>query len=809
LDHQRATSEVLGVISRSPIGLQTVLDTIVGRAAQLSGEEDALISLVEGDTTRVVAAYGKQPRPMSDVPHQLTRGSVAGQAILERRTIHIPDMEARRDDFPDRPGLSLRTVISVPLLRDGVALGAITSRRAEPRPFTDREITQLQTFAAQAVIAIENARLFEQLEARNRDLAEALEQQTATAEVLQTISRSAFDLDTVLGTITVSALRLSGAHEANLWRRDGDEFVLIAKASLPDAADYYALGHRLEPAGTAMLFSSAGAATPFQLVMLPGDPRLEQGDPHYRAFIARTGGAVEFVLPLWREPESLGLLVMGRHGPDVETFSARQIALLQTFADQAVIAIENARLFEELEERNANLREALEQQTATAEILRAMSESPTEVEPVLETVVRSAARLCAAENAHILLLELDGSMVLATTFGPHAAWTDQDTRWTAAQAQERTAGRAALERRVIHIPDLLNQGPVPSAGSFELARMSGQRSALYVPLMRSGAAVGVFVLLRATPGPFTDTEIVLVQTFADQATIAIENVALFRALEVANQHLVAATQHKSDFISSMSHELRTPLNAILGYSEMLQEEAEDLGVQTMVADLGKVQAVGKHLLSLINNILDLSKIEAGKMDLYLEDFEVAALLRDVRAVAEPLMATKHNRLVVEAGDDLGMMHADLTKVRQSLFNLLSNATKFTEHGTIALRVARALAPLSANAVGGEGSGEGSVLGGKGSGMGVLVFMVSDTGIGMTKEQQEKLFTAFSQADLSTQARYGGTGLGLALSRTFCRMMGGDITVESTPGMGSSFTISLPATVPTSAASAAPQKPTAP
>jgi signal transduction histidine kinase len=251
------------------------------------------------------------------------------------------------------------------------------------------------------------------------------------------------------------------------------------------------------------------------------------------------------------------------------------------------------------------------------------------------------------------------------------------------------------------------------------------------------------------------------------------NLELHRLIDEANRAQEAAQQanrSKGIFLANMSHELRTPLNAIIGYGEMLLEEAEDLGQAGFIPDLQKIHAAAKHLLALINDILDLSKIEAGKMDLYYETFDVPPMIQDVVATITPLVKKNANALEVHCADDLGAMRADLTKVRQTLFNLLSNACKFTEHGTITLEVTRET----------------------GDGGGWVTFRVRDSGIGMTPEQMEKLFQEFSQADASTTRKYGGTGLGLAISRKFCRLMGGDITVESALGQGSTFTISLPA-----------------
>jgi signal transduction histidine kinase len=271
--------------------------------------------------------------------------------------------------------------------------------------------------------------------------------------------------------------------------------------------------------------------------------------------------------------------------------------------------------------------------------------------------------------------------------------------------------------------------------------------------------------------------------------IAIDNARLFEQLQDANSQLAEASQHKSQFLANMSHELRTPLNAIIGYSEMLQEEAEEIGDEAYLPDLQKVNAAGKHLLGLINDILDLSKIEAGRMDLFLETFDVGQLVTDVQAIVQPLMAKNGNTLVAACPADIGSMHADLTKVRQTLFNLLSNAAKFTDHGTIELTVKSAS---------GEWETESpSRVPALHSHAPLITFSVADTGIGMTEEQLSRLFEAFSQAEASTRSKYGGTGLGLAISRHFCRMMGGDLTVTSAYGQGSTFTVRLPVTVATS------------
>ncbi len=353
-------------------------------------------------------------------------------------------------------------------------------------------------------------------------------------------------------------------------------------------------------------------------------------------------------------------------------------------------------------------------------------------------------------------------------------------RRTPVPRREGVLGRMAVTREPVQIPDIGEESEYHSPLRDVLLR-TGTRALLAIPLLREDHLIGGLTVNKKTAGEFSPQIIDLLKTFAAQSALAIQNARLFREIGDKSRQLEAADRHKSEFLANMSHELRTPLNAIIGYSEMLQEDAADLGAGQFTDDLGKINSAGKHLLELINAVLDLSKIEAGKMELYLESFDVAGLVRDIAAVIQPLAAKNANRLDVRCPAETGTMRADLTKVRQALFNLLSNACKFTERGAISLTVAR------------------EVVEGRDS----MVFAVSDTGIGMTPEQIARLFEAFSQADAATTRRYGGTGLGLALSRRLCRMMGGDVTVESLAGRGSTFTIRLPAEVAESVEEPAP------
>jgi signal transduction histidine kinase len=291
-------------------------------------------------------------------------------------------------------------------------------------------------------------------------------------------------------------------------------------------------------------------------------------------------------------------------------------------------------------------------------------------------------------------------------------------------------------------------------------------------MLRDGVAIGVLVLTRSEPRAFTDKQIGLVSTFADQAAIAIENVRLFDKIQEKSRQLAEASQHKSQFLANMSHELRTPLNAIIGVSEILREDAEAAGQD--LEPLDRVLGAGRHLLALINDILDLSKIEAGRMELQLETFALPPLIANVVKTIEPLAAKNANHVAVRCDATIGTLRADQMRLRQALLNLMSNANKFTERGTISIDARQ----------------------GQEDGHDYITIAVADTGIGMTPEQTSKLFQEFSQADASTTRKYGGTGLGLAISKRFCQMMGGDITVESEPGRGSTFTIRLPKTADT-------------
>jgi GAF domain-containing protein/CheY-like chemotaxis protein len=780
LEQQTATAEILRVISSSPTDFQPVFDTIVRNAAIVCGANDAVLRLADGDELVGSAHHGPIQVTLGDrIP---MRGTVGGRAVSEARVVHVENV-AEADEFPAGRELArqagYRTTLSVPLLREGAALGAITIRRTEIRAFTPNQIELLQTFADQAVIAIENVRLFKELEARNKDLTVALEQQTATSEILRVISSSQTDVQPVFDTIVRSAVRLCDGLFSALFQFDGELIYQVAQHNF--SLEALEESHRVFPARPTRALLVGRAILERSGVHIPD----AEVDPEYRhqALSRAIGFRACLAVPMLREGAPIGVIAVTRAEPG--PFSDNEIELLKTFADQAVIAIENARLLGELQARTAELTQSVGELRALGEVSRAVS-STLDLDAVLETIVALANELAGSDGCTIWeyddLAEEFRTRARSYTNAADAAGLDAQ-RGVRLRKTEGVVGRAALTREPVQIPDITVPGAYESPMRATLVEV-GYRAMLAVPLLREDAIYGGLVITRKTPGEFSPDVVELLKTFATQSVLAIQNARLFREIEEKSRELEVASRHKSEFLANMSHELRTPLNAIIGYSEMLQEDAADLGAERFVADLQKIHASGRHLLELINAVLDLSKIEAGKMDLYLETFDIRGLARDIAAVIQPLAEKNANRLEVRAGEDLGTMHADLTKVRQSVFNLLSNACKFTERGTVALAVARET----------DDAGEW------------ITFAVSDTGIGLTPEQIGRLFQEFSQAEASTTRRYGGTGLGLALSRRLCQMMGGEITVTSAPGEGSTFTIRLPAAV--SETKAEPAAPTA-
>jgi GAF domain-containing protein len=754
LEQQTATSEILGVIASSPTDVQPVLDVVAENAARLCDATDAVIHRIDGDKLRSVANFGSLPTRRGGEDQGLTsldRDSVPGRTVVDRRTLHISDLaELPASGLPATYARSLgvRTMLSTPLLREGIPIGTIHIRRMEVRPFTEKQIKLLETFAAQAVIAIENVRLFKELQERNAELREALEHQTATAEVLGIISRSPTDVQPVLDAIVESAARVCGIDDVVLRLREED--VMTVRAHFGP----------IPPGRPEISVDEA----PYRWIRDHGT--LHIPDIHAQSDfpgLGTVGNRTYLVVPLHQQREFIGVLA-ARH-MNVHPFSPAQIKLFETFADQAVIAIENVRLFQELQARTAELAQSVEELKALGEVGQAVS-STLELETVLTRIASHAVQLTDAAGGAIY--EYDEESEEFHLRGSHQIDKEfvEALRASPIRLGGGPLGKAASSRSPVEVTNILDEREYTAVRFRPLLGRLGYRSLLAVPLLREQRIMGGLTIFRRTTGSFPPEVVNLLQTFATQSVLAIQNARLFREIEEKSRQIEAANRHKSEFLANMSHELRTPLNAIIGFSEVLQER--------MFGELNEKQAEytddiltsGRHLLSLINEILDLSKVEAGRMELEVATFDLPLAIDNARTFLRE-RAVKHGiNLDVTVDERLGDFTGDERKIKQILLNLLSNAVKFTpEGGRIGISARQT--------------------------DGAIEISVTDTGIGIAPEDQARIFEEFRQVGGDYAHKKEGTGLGLTLAKKFVELHGGGIWVESEVGKGSTFTFTLP------------------
>ncbi|MCC6469034.1 MAG: GAF domain-containing protein [Alphaproteobacteria bacterium] len=652
--------------------------------------------------------------------------------------------------------LARRMVVPIQALQEGAArLGAgDLHRRIDIRTGDELESLAHQFNRMAEDLQESYAGLERKVEERTQELRESLEQQTATAEVLKVISRSPFELDPVLQNLLKTAATLADAEKG--WIGTNDNGELRVRAGHGMSAEFFAVASRQVPNG--------GRGTAAGRALIDGRTCHivdTLGDPDYtrRDSSIRYGMRSVLAVPLMREGKPIGVIALIR--PEVRPFTGREIELTETFADQAVIAIANVRLFDELQTRTTELARSVEELKALGEVGRAVS-STLDLRTVLDTVVARAMQLGEADGCSVFRYKRRTREFLLWHAVGLPPSLEAEVRATSISEGETVMGKAAHAHEPVQIADLAALPPMPLRN---MSLAAGYRSALIVPLVRADRIFGALVLHRRRTGDFALGTVNLLSTFASQSSLAIQNARLFREIEEKGRQIEIASAHKSQFLANMSHELRTPLNAILGYTElMLDGLYGELGDKSRSV-LERVQANGKHLLGLINDVLDLAKIEAGQLALAVGDYSVKAVVQSVIDATESLARAKGLALTADIAPALPDGAGDERRLTQVLLNVVGNAIKFTDAGSVTVTA-------TADA-------------------GFFTIAVADTGPGIPVEEQARIFEEFQQVDNSSTRKKGGSGLGLAISKRIVELHGGTIRVQSTPGHGSTFLVHLP------------------
>jgi two-component system NtrC family sensor kinase len=809
LQQQTATADVLKVISRSTFDLQTVLNTLTESAALLCEADMATIARQKGDAYHYATVYKFPPNLeeyLKSVPHRPGRGSIIGRTLLEGKVIHLHDVladpEYRMGEVQKKAGF--RTGLGVPLLRGGVPIGVINLLRREVRPFTEKQIELLQTFADQAVIAIENVRLFDEVQARTRDLSESLEQQTATSEVLKVISSSPGELDLVFNAMLENATRICDASYGAMWLREGDAFRNAAfHGALPAAfMEQWRSGMMARLDSNTPLARAAQSRKPLQVADLRDDQAYRDGQPLTVTAADVAGIRTLLGVPMLKDDELVGAIAIYRK--EVRPFTDKQVELVKNFAAQAVIAIENARLLNELRTRTNELAQSVGELQALGEVSQAVN-STLELETVLTTIVGRAVQLSHTDTGAIYVF--DGER---KEFRLHATYGMSEAMIAAISGQHiglghGNVGAATAERRPVQVPDIRKE---PASPVNEIILREGYRGILVIPLLRPDDIVGALVVRRKAPGEFPQSTIELLQTFADQSVVAIENARLFESVETRTRELAKSledlrtTQDRlvqtqklaslGQLTAGIAHEIKNPLNFVNNFSgvsvELIDELRQALAganldtklraeisdiADTLQGNLDKVVQHGKRADSIVKNMLLHSREGSGEH----RSVDINALVEEslnlayhgARAEKQGFNITLERSLDPTAGQ-ADVFPQDITRV---LLNLISN-------GFYAATKRKAQA-------GNDGFEPALAASTRGLGDQVEI-RIRDNGTGIPPEVKEKMFNPF----FTTKPAGEGTGLGLSISHDIIvKQHGGSIEVDTKPGEFTEIRIILP------------------